>query len=203
MIPQLEIRSNVTNSLIAPVEGRDGNAFSENSASAASAIPPSFMKNSAPTSSRRSERPTMNLVTQSKTLEEKVFDSLVGLKVATSHFVSYLASDEKDKIFDEIEYFLTPEEWTDDDQLPSLDSFKNFLRYVVRNSDNSWDSLGVGDNGEFLAAWVRDDLRMTASFDDKKVAWTVRKSDADGVSFANGVSEVPYFADQARFYLGL
>jgi hypothetical protein len=137
-----------------------------------------------------------------KTLMEQVFDRSVSLKVTTSHFAMHLSAPERARIFLEIDNILDVDRWEEGEKLPLIEGYKDFLRYLIRNSDSSWASLGSSDEGNFLVAWVQNAFQMTASFDGFKVFWTVKNVVNEKINLVSGVSkDLEFFAKQAKFYL--
>ena len=128
-----------------------------------------------------------NNVPTKKTLIEQVFDRSVSLKVTTSHFAMHLSSSERARIFLEIDNVLDAERWEDGEKLPLIEGYKDFLRYLILNSDSSWSSLGSSDEGNFLVAWVQASSQMTASFDGSRVFWTVKNVVNGKINLASGV----------------
>jgi hypothetical protein len=133
---------------------------------------------------------------------EQVFDRSVSLKVTTSHFAMHLSAPERARIFLEIDNILDVDRWEEGEKLPLIEGYKDFLRYLIRNSDSSWASLGSSDEGNFLVAWVQNAFQMTASFDGFKVFWTVKNVVNEKINLVSGVSkDLEFFAKQAKFYL--
>lgn len=134
--------------------------------------------------------------------EERLFDHLVLLKMAASQYAMHLSATERRRIFDRLDSVLNIDDWHDDDALPELESFRNFLKWMIYSRDSSWSSIGVSNEGNILIAWSRPDLALTANFwIENKVTWTATVARPEGPAHAVGSCSLQYFTDQSRFYL--
>lgn len=140
------------------------------------------------------------VVNVSSSDEEKLFDARVELKTATAQYAMHLEAEVRARIFSEFDYLLEPEAWEMGDVLPTIASYRQFLKWLVFTADRSWSSFGVGDDGNLLVAWVRPHGRMTASF-GSRVRWT-QEFNADGDrQLSSGNYSLEHFARQANAFL--
>jgi hypothetical protein len=134
---------------------------------------------------------------------ERLFDCLVSLKVAASQYAMHLSAHERHRIFNRLDSVINVEDWHEDDILPQIDSFRNFLKWMIYSKDFSWSSIGVSNDGNILVAWSRPNLALTANFSTQnKLTWTAAIETDNGPAHAVGTCSLQYFAKQARFYLG-
>jgi hypothetical protein len=133
--------------------------------------------------------------------QESLFNALVGLKVAVSTYAMHLLPADRDRLFSEFDYLLESESWDEEDVLPRPESLVAFLKWIIYSGDNSWTSIGIGNEGNILAAWHDERLQLTANFDIDSVKWTVRANVNRALQSAAGRSSLSYFRDQAKFYL--
>jgi hypothetical protein len=134
---------------------------------------------------------------------ERLFDCLVSLKVAASQYAMHLSPQELHRIFDRLDSVINVEDWHEDDKLPHLDSFRNFLKWMIYSKDFSWSSIGVSNEGNILVAWSRPNLVLTANFSTQnKLTWTAALETEHGLAHAVGTCSLQHFAKQAFFYLG-
>ena len=136
-------------------------------------------------------------------VEEKIFDRLVALKVMTSQYAMHLVREEQDRLFAELDYLLSMEGWSPEDELPSVESFRSFIRWAIYAKAFNWSSLGISNAGTILVAWESDKTLMTADFvGGDRVLWTAsRQSDSDPQGeHAAGDSSLKAFARQTDFY---
>lgn len=139
-------------------------------------------------------------VPSSRTLEEHLFDTRVNLKVVTSQYAMHLSDAARSRLFSELDYLLAEDGWDPDDATPTIESFRVFLKWVIFSGDSTWSSLGIADDGNLLAAWVRADDVMTANFGDR-VRWTQRFSANGSRQSAAGDFSLEHFARHASNFL--
>lgn len=77
--------------------------------------------------------------------EERLFDSLVSLKVAVSQYAMHLPSDERRRIFDRLDSVINVDDWHEEDNLPILNSFRDFLKWMIYAKRFNWSSIGVSN----------------------------------------------------------
>jgi hypothetical protein len=156
--------------------------------------------------SKSSAKTVQQLVPQQVGFEQKIFDSLVHLKVAVATYAMHLPSAERRRIFDRLDALINVEDWHEEDPLPIVESFKNFLKWLVYTNTFDWSSIGVSNEGTILVAWSRPRVAVTANFSTSgRVAWTARlepEEEGEEPNHAVGSGSLQNFADHARFYLG-
>jgi hypothetical protein len=142
---------------------------------------------------KRSER-VVRSVTQSTGFEENIFNSLVSLKVAVSQYAMHLSSNERHRIFEQLDSMINVDDWHEGDDLPKPSSFQDFLK---------WVSIGVSQDGNIMVAWRTRRVLLTANFASQdSVRWTAQiKSDAGETGHAVGKCPLRLFSEQAMFYL--
>ncbi|MER8745885.1 hypothetical protein NKH54_22785 [Mesorhizobium sp. M1004] len=132
---------------------------------------------------------------------EKIFDTLIALKVETSKVAMHLSIAARNRIFAELDYILDVETWDEGDYLPDIESYKRFLKWIIFTGDTTWTSLGVDDGGRILVAWVREQQTMTANFDEV-VRWTKRADMEGAIQISLGEFTLTHFARQSNAFLG-
>jgi|SRR5579862_2025500 len=141
-------------------------------------------------------------VSQQASFEEKVFDSLVSLKVAVSLYAMHLPAAERTRIFDRLDAVISVDDWHEEDVFPTRDSFINFLKWIIFSKSYSWSSIGVADTGNILVAWTQPGLTLTANFfPENRVTWSATVKSENGSSQTVGTGALHHFAKQAHFYL--
>jgi hypothetical protein len=132
----------------------------------------------------------------------RIFDSLVSLKVAVSEYAMHLSQEERNRIFNRLDAVINVEDWHEEDTLPRLDSFKDFLKWMIYAKRYDWASIGVSESGNTLIAWTTPDVTLTASFGGKNnVSWTATIETVKPQDHAVGRYTLRNFAKQALFYL--
>ncbi len=141
-------------------------------------------------------------VPQQASFEEKLFDSLVSLKVSVSQYAMHLPLGERHRIFDRLDSVLNIDDWHEEDRLPLLRSFQNFLKWTIYSRRFDWSSIGVSNEGNILIAWSRSKLALTANFSSEGiVTWTAAVDTETGPAHAVGSCSLQYFAKLSVFYL--
>jgi hypothetical protein len=135
-------------------------------------------------------------------IEDRVFYSLVALKVAVSRYAMHLSQDDRHRLFMALDNLLNPDNWYEEDVLPLPSSFVNFLKWMLYARNFDWESLGISDEGTILVAWLAPRVQLTADFhEDERVVWTSRVESTSGEEYAAGSSSLQYFSRQFRFFL--
>lgn len=139
-------------------------------------------------------------VPRADSIEEKTFDARVQLKVETANVAMHLSSQLRAKLFKEFDYLLDVEGWDEEDKLPSVESYRRFLKWIIYAKDTSWTSLGIDDLGNMLVAWVGEGRMMTANFSDP-VKWTKRVDSGGVPQISLGEFDLNYFAEKSLEFL--
>jgi hypothetical protein len=133
-------------------------------------------------------------------LERKLFDALVSLKVAVAHYAMHISTEHRHRIFSELDSILNVEDWHQDDQLPAVSSLVSFLKWTIFSKQPNWTSIGISDEGTILVAWRTPRVLLTANFNaSDSVRWTARVESETGIEHSAGKSSLQYFAKQFSF----
>lgn len=142
---------------------------------------------------------------QEKSFEEQIFASLVSLKVAVSQFAMHLTAEERSRIFAELDSVINVDDWHEGDQLPKVEAFEDFLKWMIYSKYFRWISIGSSNDGGLLVAWKTPYVLLTAKFSGgdgfDAVRWTARLSSGTEVGHAAGKCPLKMFTSQALFYL--
>lgn len=135
--------------------------------------------------------------------EERLFHSLVSLKVSISTFAMHLSAAERARLFEALDDTINVDDWHEGDKLPAAASFQQFLRWMIYSGNENWTSLGVSDAGTILIAWRKPKVLLTADFEASgNVRWTARLTGEDEeIGTTAGRCSLKLFAEQANFYL--
>ena len=127
-------------------------------------------KNATPLSRQRTQR---RIVYGSQSnLPDRVFSSVVALKVAYSHFAMHLPSPVKEAYFARLDEMIDPEDWDPRDSLPSVESFRDFLRFLIFFRYSRPPALALNSDGIFCACWYSATVRLTLEFiGGQRVRW--------------------------------
>lgn len=137
------------------------------------------------------------------TFEEKIFDSLVSLKVAVSAYAMHLSADERSRLFAELDDKINVDDWHEEDKLPAVHSFVQFLKWMIFARHHKWTSIGVSATGTITVAWRTPRVLLTADFvRENEVRWTAQLAGENGeVGHTAGRCSLRLFSEQALFYL--
>jgi hypothetical protein len=123
--------------------------------------------------SKQKTREILQSVPRQAGFDEKIFDVLVSLKVATSQYAMHLSNSERARLFARLDELINVDDWHEEDTLPSVPSFLNFLKWIIFSKNFEWSSIGVASDGNILVAWTRSGLVLTANFfPQNSVTWT-------------------------------
>jgi hypothetical protein len=149
---------------------------------------------------------TQNRILQVPTdgsFEEKIFDALVSLKLAASTYAMHLSADERSRIFAELDDKINVDDWHQEDKLPAVQSFVQFLKWMIFARHHKWTSIGVSAAGTITVAWRTPRVLLTADFvQENEVRWAAQLTGENGdVGHAAGRCSLRLFSEQALFYL--
>ncbi|MBW8303008.1 MAG: hypothetical protein K0M78_03510 [Brevundimonas sp.] len=109
--------------------------------------------------------------------EERIFDRLVAFKVNTSQLAMHLQEAWRSGLFKQLDYLLDADDWDYEDRLPTVESFKTFLRMIIALGEVRRPSLGSTSAGDIIAAWTQGQDRLTVEcLSDDQVRWVVRRN---------------------------
>jgi len=151
----------------------------------------------------RTPQTITRLAPQESSFEERLFGSLASLKIAVSQYAMHLSSDERHRIFEQLDFLINVDDWHEEDNLPKPQSFMDFLKLMIYSKYFRWTSIGVSHEGNLLVAWKTDRVLLTANFADQDtVRWTAQISSENGeMGHAAGKCSLRLFSEQALFYL--
>jgi hypothetical protein len=138
-----------------------------------------------------------------RSFEEKLFDSLVSLKVAVATYAMHLSADERSQLFAELDEKINPDGWHQDDTFPGVESFVQFLKWMIFAGHHKWTSIGVSSAGTITVAWRTPRVLLTADFvRENDVRWTAQITNQTGeIGHTAGRCGLRLFSEQALFYL--
>jgi hypothetical protein len=102
--------------------------------------------------------------TESRSLEECLFDNAATLKIDFAHIAMHLSPEWRQIIFKQLDRLLDRSSWEDDSSLIECAPFKTFLRFVIYAAPTRFPSLGISPRGHILAAWLCPPQQITVEF---------------------------------------
>lgn len=97
-------------------------------------------------------------------LAAQLYDIAATAKMATSKVSMHLTDSWRKRIYRQIDYLLSIENWDDDSVIPSLSSFLEFLRTVINYRGLPPPYLGVTGSGNIWASWRGPNHELTCEF---------------------------------------
>jgi len=114
-------------------------------------------------------------------VSERLFIALAEAKVWTSKVAMHLELATRDRLFRQLDVLHDPTEWADGDKPVSLESYKSFVRAIIRHSINSRPALSLMPNGNVLAMWRDGEDKLTIEFlPCNRTRWFVQNSTPAG-----------------------
>ncbi len=102
-------------------------------------------------------------------LEAKLYANRSALKVMTSQISMHLRPDQRGDFFAQVDELLDTENWTEDDGIISLPSYRTFLRFVTYYKDTKRPALTVSSHGNISASWFQEGRRLTIEFFERDI----------------------------------
>lgn len=100
-----------------------------------------------------------------------------------------------------IRELLDPEDWDNDAILPSIDSFKTFLRMAVYVNPSRRPGLAIAPNGNFVAIWANGSDRMFVETRPKdRMRWVLSKQSKAEPDIASGEAGIHRILDVTQPY---
>lgn len=135
-------------------------------------------------------------------LHTQLFDARVRLKVASAQYAMHLSSEDRHRLFEELDYLLDADAWDEGDVLPRHQSFLGFLRWTIYAHNSAWTSMGLDRDGTILLAWKRGQNILTANFMDANQAkWSAQLLVGGDKEVSVGQGSLKSFAEHANFHL--
>jgi hypothetical protein len=103
-------------------------------------------------------------LSESRSLEECLFDNAAILKIDFAHIAMHLSWEWRQVIFKQLDRLLDPANWEDDSSLIERAPFMTFLRFVIYAAPTRFPSLGVSPKGHILAAWLCPPQQIAVEF---------------------------------------
>lgn len=134
---------------------------------------------------------------------QEVRATLRAAKAMVSEFSMHLPVALRTGILAQSNMVMDPEDWEDDDPLPSLDSYRTMLRGLVAISPQARPNMAISHAGSFVAGWFREKSKVVLDFQpNDRCRWLVVYQDDDQVSRAGGDESVSRLAEVISVHQG-
>jgi hypothetical protein len=136
-----------------------------------------------------------NLATSSavKTADLQANVPLLHLQVLSelAKFGQYIEFSWRKNIINRLNELLDPNDWDNGVPLPSIESFRTFLRLAVYVNPSRRPGLAIAPNGNFVAIWVNNEDRMFIETRAKdRMKWVLSKRAEGSSEIASGETKV-------------
>ena len=107
-------------------------------------------------------------------LAHQLFDALAQVKILTSQVAMHIDTEWRNKLFRQLDSLHDIEEWEAGDEPIRRESFSTFLRTILSLDPKRRPGLGLSQSGHLVAAWVKNDDRLTIEFlPGDRVRWVL------------------------------
>lgn len=139
----------------------------------------------------------------SKTHDTESNVPLLHLRVLSelAKFGQNLEFNWRKSIIKRLNELLDPDDWDDGTPLPSLESFRTFLRMAVYVNPSRRPGLAIAPNGNFVAIWANKEDRMfIETHPNDRMKWVLSKKTEGGSEFASGETKIHRVFDVTHPY---
>ena len=134
---------------------------------------------------------TVPIVADSTTIEERLFDKRAALKMKTAAVAMHLDGEWRNSLFRQLDSLLDVQSWDQSDQLADDASFFTFLRMIIFVRPARRPGIGLGYNGNVVAAWTTGRNRLTIECLPRDQArWVLARFIDDDCERAAGISPI-------------
>jgi hypothetical protein len=137
----------------------------------------------------------------SDTVENQLRAKLAAMKHVLMRVSMYFDPSWRRELIEKLDRFHDPEDWEDDRQLPSENSFATFLRTIIYLHPTKRPGIGLSAQGHFLASWRRGSDRIVIEFlPSDELKWVLSQTvDGDRESGA-GINQIHRLPDLIAGY---
>ncbi|MBL8706992.1 MAG: hypothetical protein JNM30_19215 [Rhodospirillales bacterium] len=108
-----------------------------------------------------------------KVFEDRLYVRRAELKIEAAKFAMHLTPQWRAGISAQLDDILETDSWHEEDRLPTVASFRTFLRYATLAKNLRVPRLLVSNAGNVAAAWFNGERRLTIEFLEKDNARVV------------------------------
>ena len=134
-------------------------------------------------------------------VEERLFDASASIKVLISQVAMHMDASWRDGLFRQLDSLHDPEEWDLEDTPIEKGSFGTFLKAMIKLAPTVKPGLGASYKGHVVAAWTRDQDRLTVEFyPSDRVRWVISNLTEHGMERFAGDVPVSRLAETLQPY---
>jgi hypothetical protein len=121
-----------------------------------------------------------NIATASDTIEGRLAEKRAAFKRVAASVAMHLDPDWRNRLFAKLDSLIDPEEWDQDFDMPSEQSFSTFLRMIIYLHPTKRPGLGLSAKGHFLASWSKlEDRIVIECLANDDVRWVLSRAVGD------------------------
>jgi NTP pyrophosphatase (non-canonical NTP hydrolase) len=115
-------------------------------------------------------------VSDTKSIEERLFDALADVKIYTASVAMHLDKRWRDLLFRQLDSLHDLAEWENDDQPVQRSSFATFLKAALDIKPQRRPGLGLSSVGHIIASWTKNQDHLTIEFlPNDRVRWVLSR----------------------------
>jgi hypothetical protein len=123
--------------------------------------------------------------------EHRLFNASAALKMAASEVSMHLPELWRKRLFENIDDLHVPDDWDNADRMAETDSFKTFLRTMLRLGITKNMMLGISEDGNILAGLRRgEDSFAFAFLPGDRIRWSVVEHEGDTTNSTGGITSL-------------
>lgn len=123
--------------------------------------------------------------------DQDLVASASAIRHLLSSFSMHLTPEVRTGIFRQTKRLIAVDDWDDDCQLPSVDSYRTMLRTLVELEPQERPRLGLADTGEFLSMWFSDQQKFSVEYlPNDRVRWVATSGIDSDQSRTSGTTPV-------------
>ncbi len=125
-----------------------------------------------------------------KDKEEMLHNATEDLKKLISCYPDALTPKQKSYLKRWLEFLHAPEDWQEDDAPASVESFADFLRFLIDGRPRTLPGLGLSYDGNIIASWTTKTARLTSEFKGAgNIEWVASFRYGNTTTFSTGESD--------------
>lgn len=132
-----------------------------------------------------------NPIKTDTSMETRLYDAKAICKIKTAELAMYLSDDMRTRFFSQLDNLLDPDNWEEDDDPITIESFTTLLRMILFLHPSRRPGLGATQNGNIIAAWTNEKDRLTVEcFPNDKIRWVLSRYIDDARESAAGDTQL-------------
>jgi hypothetical protein len=145
--------------------------------------------------------PQLAAGSQTKPLEEQLYDARAACKIKASQFAMHFGADWQKRFFAQLDAIMSADDWDEHDRPVTESSFITLIRILLMLRGKRRPGLGVASRGNIVAAWTNGPNRLTIECQpDDRVRWVVALVVDEEPDTAAGQTTVSHLLDRLKSF---